>query len=272
MLWQSRPPPGWLAFSKERLTKLLGYGDPQGACSWHRYLIRNSFFPVIITKCRAAVATYFRMGKHTKGTAERSCAFLLYFQPDRSIFKGSSLARPPHPLGLNRLNGILYTYCTLGPASLRETHSPGPAPSPSVLLFPILWKQGANKNDTPSLWASATCKHFWNRIPRQAETIWLFWRGWKAFTSREWLLIPLSVYLHSEESEEVGLAGQKWEESSSATVAVTTGILHRWVLARSLNCQSLWRQSDNDWPFSSTSTLIHLPKARCVSGDQEIST
>lgn len=112
------------------------------------------------------------MGKHTKGTAERSCAFLLYFQPDRSIFKGSSLARPPHPLGLNRLNGILYTYCTLGPASLRETHSPGPAPSPSVLLFPILWKQGANKNDTPSLWASATCKHFWNRIPRQAETIW----------------------------------------------------------------------------------------------------
>lgn len=59
--------PGWLALSKECLTKLLGHGDPQGACSWHRYLIRNSFFPVIITKCRAALATYFYMGKHTKG-------------------------------------------------------------------------------------------------------------------------------------------------------------------------------------------------------------
>lgn len=30
---------GWLAFSRECLTKLLGHTDPQGACSWHRYLI-----------------------------------------------------------------------------------------------------------------------------------------------------------------------------------------------------------------------------------------
>lgn len=74
-VWQARPPPGWFTFSEERLTKLLGCGDPQGACSWHRYLIKNSFFLVVITKCGAAVATYFRMGKHTKGDSWKKLCF-----------------------------------------------------------------------------------------------------------------------------------------------------------------------------------------------------
>lgn len=54
-------------------------------------------------------------------------------------------------------------------------------------------------------------------------------------------LIPLSVYLYSD-SEEVDLGGQKSQQSSIATVTVTAGIMHGWVLLRSLNSQLLWRR------------------------------
>lgn len=46
-------------------------------------------------------------------------------------------------------------------------------------------------------------------FPGKRSRFGLFWGGRKASTSRGRLLIPFSVYLHGEESEEVGLAGQK---------------------------------------------------------------
>lgn len=60
------------------LSECLVTEDPQATCSWQRYHIRNSFFPVII-KWRAGQAAIVSYGKPTESTAERSCAFLQYF-------------------------------------------------------------------------------------------------------------------------------------------------------------------------------------------------
>lgn len=107
------------------------------------------------------------------------------------------------------------------PASGKPIH-PAPLLLPAFCCSLSCGSRGQIKMTPPACELQQLASISETVFPGKRRQFGLFWRGWKAFTSREWLLIPLSVYLHSEESEEVGLAGQKWEESSSATVAVTT--------------------------------------------------
>lgn len=128
--WPSSARP--FRIQKIHLTVLMDHGDPQGACSWDRYLIRNSFFPCHNNKVQSSGGNIVSYGKvHKRGQLKEAVlfsyiSFSFFFlsliessSKETALFHSLPASRTPQRLNL--LNCIIYTYCSQF-ASLKQSH------------------------------------------------------------------------------------------------------------------------------------------------------
>lgn len=137
---------------------------------------------------------------HKRGQLKEAVLFSCISSPTEASSKGAALPVRRTLLAWIAWMAFYTPTAPLGPASLRETHSPGPAPSPHALLFPILWKQRGNKNDTPGLQASAPSQAFLKPCSQasRAGSVYFGEGGKPPKAENDSGIILLSAYLYSE--------------------------------------------------------------------------